>query len=60
MPRRLIPLETKTRRLTCVPLRDTGRERTLGMTWSRRRGLSPIAQRFVSLLREVVKSDAVD
>jgi LysR family transcriptional regulator of gallate degradation len=60
MPRRLIPLETKTRRLTCVPLRDTGRERTLGMTWSRRRGLSPIAQRFVSLLREVAKSDAVD
>jgi DNA-binding transcriptional LysR family regulator len=59
MPRRLIPLETKTRRLTCVPLRDTGRERTLGITWSRRRGLSPIAQRFVSLLREVAKSDAV-
>jgi LysR family transcriptional regulator, regulator for genes of the gallate degradation pathway len=60
MPRRLIPLETKTRRLTCVPLRDTGRERTLGMTWSRRRGLSPIAQRFVALLREVAKSDTVD
>jgi LysR family transcriptional regulator of gallate degradation len=60
MPRRLIPLETKSRRLTCVPLRDTGRERTLGMTWSRRRGLSPIAQRFVSLLREVAKNDAVD
>jgi molybdate transport repressor ModE-like protein len=60
MPRRLIALETKARRLTCVPLRDTGRERTLGMTWSRRRGLSPIAQRFVALLREVAKSDAVD
>jgi molybdate transport repressor ModE-like protein len=60
MPRRLIPLETKTRRLTCVPLRDTGRERTLGMTWSRRRGLSPIAQRFVGLLREVAKSEAAD
>jgi LysR family transcriptional regulator, regulator for genes of the gallate degradation pathway len=59
MPRRLIPLETKSRRLTCVPLRDTGRERTLGMTWSRRRGLSPIAQRFVVLLREVAKSDVV-
>ena len=60
MPRRLISLETKTRRLTCVPLRDTGRERTLGMTWSRRRGLSPLAQRFASMLREVAKSDAVD
>jgi LysR family transcriptional regulator, regulator for genes of the gallate degradation pathway len=60
MPRRLIPLEAKTRRLTCVPLRDTGRERTLGMTWSRRRGLSPIAQRFVALLREVARNDEVN
>jgi LysR family transcriptional regulator, regulator for genes of the gallate degradation pathway len=59
MPRRLIALEAKTRRLACVPIRDTGRERTLGMTWSRRRGLSPIAQRFVALLREVSHDDEV-
>jgi LysR family transcriptional regulator of gallate degradation len=57
MPRRLIGLETKSRRLACVAIRDTGRERTLGMTWLRRRGLSPIAQRFVELLREVAKDD---
>ena len=39
-------LEARTRRLACVPIRDTGRERTLGLTWLRHRGLSPIAQRF--------------
>ena len=57
MPRRLIALETRARRLACVPIRDTGRERTLGMTWLRRRGLSPLAQRFVTLLREVARSE---
>ena len=60
MPRRLIALEARTRRLACVPLRDTGRERTLGVTWLRRRGLSPLAERFVALLREIAKSDKDD
>jgi len=40
-----------------VPLRDTGRERTLGMTWLRRRSLSPIAERFVAVLRTVARED---
>jgi len=57
MPRRLITLEMKTRRLASVPLRDTGRERTLGMTWLRRRSLSPIAERFVAVLRAVARED---
>jgi hypothetical protein len=40
-----------------VPIRDTGRERTLGMTWSRRRGLSPSAERFVAILRSVAEDE---
>jgi LysR family transcriptional regulator, regulator for genes of the gallate degradation pathway len=57
MPRRLITMEVKARRLACVAIRDTGRERTLGMTWLRRRGLSPLAERFVAILREVAKAE---
>ena len=57
MPRRLVALEIRTRRLASVPLRDTGRERTLGMTWLRRRALSPIAERFLAVLRAVARED---
>ncbi len=57
MPRRLIALESEARRLACVRLRDTGRERMLGMTWSRRRGLSPLAERFLTLLREIAAEE---
>lgn len=57
MPRRLVTLEIRTRALASVPLRDSGRERTLGMTWLRRRDLSPIAQRFAAVLRAVAKDD---
>ncbi|MBV8837944.1 MAG: LysR family transcriptional regulator [Alphaproteobacteria bacterium] len=57
MPRRLVTLEIGSRLLASVPLRDTGRERTLGMTWLRRRELSPIAQRFATVLRAVARED---
>ena len=57
MPRRLVALEIRTRALASVPLRDCGRERTLGMTWMRRRSLSPIAERFVAVLRAVARED---
>lgn len=58
MPSRLLALECKARRLVCISLRDTGNERTLGMTWLRRRGLSPLAERFVAILRAVAQEEA--
>jgi DNA-binding transcriptional LysR family regulator len=58
MPSRLLALECKARRLVCISLRDTGNERTLGMTWLRRRGLSPLAERFVAILRAVAQDEA--
>jgi len=53
MPKRLIKLERKAGLLRCVELTDSGARRTLGVSWIRDRGLSPVAQRFVTFLREV-------
>jgi DNA-binding transcriptional LysR family regulator len=59
MPRRLLRLERKARRLTTVRLKDRGSRRNLGLSWIRHRGLSPIAERFAECLREVAKKERV-
>lgn len=52
MPKRLVALECEVGSLAAVDLRDPGRHRILGITWLRSRALSPLALRFVDLLRE--------
>ena len=59
MPRRLIHLERKVKRLTTVRLRDRGSRRYLGLSWIGHRGLSPIAERFAECLREVARRERV-
>ncbi|MEX2126628.1 MAG: LysR family transcriptional regulator [Xanthobacteraceae bacterium] len=57
MPRRLIRLERRARRLAAVRLKDRGSRRSLGLSWIRHRGLSPIAERFAECLREVARKE---
>jgi len=59
MPRRLLQLERKARRLTTVPLKERGSRRSLGLSWIRHRGLSPIAERFAECLRNVARKERV-
>jgi DNA-binding transcriptional LysR family regulator len=57
MPRRLIRLERKAARLAAVRLKDRGRHRSLGLSWVRHRGLSPMAERFAECLREEARRE---
>jgi LysR family transcriptional regulator, regulator for genes of the gallate degradation pathway len=59
MPRRLLQLERKAKRLTTVPLKDRGSRRSLGLSWIRHRGLSPIAARFADCMLEVARKERV-
>jgi DNA-binding transcriptional LysR family regulator len=55
MPRRLVALECKVRRLVAIALRESGFTRSLGIKWCRDREPSPLAQRFAEELRAVAK-----
>jgi DNA-binding transcriptional LysR family regulator len=57
MPRRLIRLERKAARLAAVRLRDRGSRRSLGLSWVRHRGLSPMAEQFADCLRDEARRE---
>jgi molybdate transport repressor ModE-like protein len=53
MPKRLVALECQVGSLVHIDLRDRGRHRSLGIIRLRHRSLSPLAARFVEILRVV-------
>jgi LysR family pca operon transcriptional activator len=55
MPRQLVELERAQGQLHCIGLRESGRQRSLGLTWASGRPLSPLAARFAQIIRETAK-----
>lgn len=57
MSPRLVDVEVKAGRLHAVPLEDLAPLRQVGLLWRRRDTMSPIAERFMNIVRQLVKEE---
>ena len=57
MSPRLVDVEVKAGRLHAVPLEDLAPMREVGLMWRRRDTMSPIAERFANIVRQLVKEE---
>jgi DNA-binding transcriptional LysR family regulator len=56
MPKQLVALEQRAGLLRCIPLREAGATRALGVSRAKNRTVAPLAARFVQLLRECART----
>lgn len=59
MPTQVVAVERRAKLLRCVRLTESGGTRSLGLSWAKTRRLSPLAQRFVQIVREAARHSSV-
>ena len=51
MPTQVVAVERRAKLLRCIRLMESGGTRSLGLSWAKSRKLSPLAQRFMEIVR---------